>query len=183
MLARLVIAALWFAWGVYWVVAGRDVKRTEWKESPVSRMLHLVPMLAGAVLMAVPAVLTTRFAPAGEILPLAGMPLVIGGLGLACWARRHLGRNWSAIVTVKIDHALIRTGPYRWVRHPIYSGLLLALAGTALALGEWRGIVALALILVAFIRKLWVEEARMRHTFPEYALYRKETAALIPLVF
>ncbi len=109
--------------------------------------------------------------------------MVAAGLGLAVWARAHLGRNWSGIVTVKKDHALIRTGPYRIVRHPIYTGLLLALIGTAAAIGEWRGVVAVICALIGFLRKIQVEEKRMRENFPEYSRYRQQTAALIPLLY
>jgi protein-S-isoprenylcysteine O-methyltransferase Ste14 len=94
----------------------------------------------------------------------------------------HLGRNWSATVTVKESHTLIRTGPYRYVRHPIYSGILLALLGTAVAIGERRGFVAVAVALVGIAWKASVEERRMRETFPEYAQYRRKTAALVPFV-
>jgi protein-S-isoprenylcysteine O-methyltransferase Ste14 len=86
-------------------------------------------------------------------------------------------------VVVKEDHALVRTGPYARVRHPIYSGLLLAFLGTAVAIGEWRGLVAVALAFVALVRKSAEEERRMRETFPDYEQYRRETAALIPLVY
>jgi hypothetical protein len=79
-------------------------------------------------------------------MPAVGAALTALGLSFTSWARVHLGRNWSGTVTLKDDHALIRTGPYRRVRHPIYSGALLALAGTVLAVGQWRGVIALALV-------------------------------------
>src|SRR6185312_1899697 len=68
-----------------------------------------------------------------------GIALLIAGLGFSIWARRRLGRNWSGTVTVKHDHELVRTGPYRWVRHPIYTGILLGFVGSTVALDEWRG--------------------------------------------
>ena len=71
--------------------------------------------------------LSARFVPAGNLLPVLGAIMIAAGLGFAVWARAHLGRNWSGIVTVKEGHALVRTGPYRAVRHPIYTGLLLEL--------------------------------------------------------
>ena len=94
-----------------------------------------------------------------------------------------MGRNWSGIVTVKEDHALVRTGPYRVVRHPIYTGLLLALIGTAAAIGEWRGVLSVIFVLIGFLWKIRVEEERMNANFPEYAQYRRQTAALIPLLY
>ena len=75
-----------------------------------------------------------------------GLIMVAAGIAFAVWARHYLGRNWSGTVTVKQDHELIRSGPYRLVRHPIYTGLLLAILGTAVAFGEWRGLLAFALL-------------------------------------
>ncbi len=86
-------------------------------------------------------------------------------------------------VVVKEDHALIRSGPYRRVRHPIYTGMLLAFLGTAVAVGEWRGLVGFVLAFVSFLLKSRMEEARMAETFPEYAEYRRRTASLIPGVY
>jgi protein-S-isoprenylcysteine O-methyltransferase Ste14 len=186
-LARLAIAALWIIWVIGWIAAARDVKRTRWREPPRTRALHAIPIvLCAALLMAprwLPPVFTARFAPAGLALPLFDTAIVALGLGFAGWARWHIGRNWSGWVTLKDDHALVCTGPYGIVRHPIYTGLLLALAGTALAIGEWRGILAFALAALGFILKLRIEEARMRETFPEYERYRRRVAALIPFVF
>ena len=183
-IARLAIPALWMIWVIFWLAAAGNVKRARWREPLRTRALHTLPLALGAVLLVgpgwLPPALTARFAPIGPGLPLFGTLLVAGGLGFTFWARWHLGRNWSGWVTVKDDHALIRTGPYRVVRHPIYSGVLLALAGTALAVGEWRGVLAVAFALLAFVVKLRIEEARMRETFAEYDNYRRQTAALIP---
>jgi protein-S-isoprenylcysteine O-methyltransferase Ste14 len=121
--------------------------------------------------------------PAGPVLPALGAVLTVAGLGLAVWARRHLGREWSGLVTLKEGHRLIRTGPYRTVRHPIYSGLLLAVFGTALAIGQWRGVIAVVCNLIGLLRKVQVEETLMVRTFPEYREYRQRTAALIPGVY
>jgi len=84
---------------------------------------------------------------------------------------------------VKEDHALIRTGPYRHVRHPIYTGILFAFLGTAIAIGEWRSLIAVGVAVLSFVRKSWVEEQRMQDTFPEYAQYQRESAALIPFIY
>ena len=178
---------MWLGWAVFWTVAARHTKPARWRESIGSRVLHVVPLLACAVLLAaprwLPPILSARVVPAGRLLPLLGAVMVAAGLGFAAWARAHLGRNWSGIVTVKEDHALVRTGPYRAVRHPIYTGLLLALIGTAMAIGEWRGVLAVIFALIGFLWKIHVEEKRMRENFPEYAQYRHQTAALIPLLY
>jgi protein-S-isoprenylcysteine O-methyltransferase Ste14 len=112
-----------------------------------------------------------------------GIALVATGLGFAVWARSYLGTNWSSVVTLKEGHALVRTGPYKYVRHPIYSGLLLAVCGSAAVTGEWRGILALGLAILALLYKSRVEEARLRETFSEYDAYCRHTAALVPFLF
>jgi protein-S-isoprenylcysteine O-methyltransferase Ste14 len=127
-----------------------------------------------------PAPLLSRFRPPGVAAPFLATALVAAGLGFAVWARFHIGRNWSGRVVVKRDHVLVRSGPYAIVRHPIYAGLLAALAGTALAIGEWRGLLAAALALCGFLRRIGVEERRMSATFADYEAYRRITPALIP---
>jgi protein-S-isoprenylcysteine O-methyltransferase Ste14 len=103
------------------------------------------------------------------------------GFAITVWARAILGSNWSGTVTIKVEHELIRTGPYRWVRHPIYSGLIMALLGTLIALDQWRGIVALPLLWVAFAIKYLKEEQAMRQTFGEqYDEYSRTTGAIFP---
>jgi protein-S-isoprenylcysteine O-methyltransferase Ste14 len=112
-----------------------------------------------------------------------GLALTFAGLAFAIWARMLLGGNWSSDVTLKRDHELIVVGPYRWVRHPIYTGILLALIGTALAVGEWRAVLAVVLAAAAFWRKLGIEEAVMRRQFGEsYTRYGERVPALIPFV-
>jgi protein-S-isoprenylcysteine O-methyltransferase Ste14 len=110
-----------------------------------------------------------------------GLALVIAGLLFAIWARVHLGGNWSGTVTIKQGHELIRSGPYAYVRHPIYTGLLAALLGTTAASGTVHAAVGLAIIAVALVRKLRIEEAFMREIFPDaYQRYSAEVPALIP---
>jgi protein-S-isoprenylcysteine O-methyltransferase len=110
-----------------------------------------------------------------------GLALTAAGCAFAIWARLLLGGNWSSSVTVKQDH--IRRGPYAIVRHPIYSGFLLGLLGTALALGELRGIAGLALASIGWHMKSRREEAFMTAEFgAEYTRYQCEVKALIPFV-
>ena len=182
------IGASWALWVLYWMICAAHVKRTARREPLWSRASHLLPMVIAFGLLASPhdsynGWLFARFVPVGAPPKLAGSILVLAGLSFAIWARVHLGSNWSGRVTLKQNHELIRTGPYHWVRHPIYTGLLLAIFGTALVVGEWRGLVATALMVVSFWRKLRLEEALMCETFgEEYRRYREHTAALIPFV-
>jgi protein-S-isoprenylcysteine O-methyltransferase Ste14 len=163
------------------------VKVTRRQEPVGSRLLHRLPLVLAGLLYAAPrwfpSVLSRRFVPPGSLVPAAGVLLVAAGLASTVWARVHLGRNWSANVVVKEGHSLIRSGPYQHLRHPIYSGMLLAFVGMALAFAEWRGLVALGLVLAGFVRKSRTEESFMRETFPDYAEYQRETRALIPFVY
>ncbi len=112
-----------------------------------------------------------------------GFAITVCGIVLSVLARKHLGRNWSATVTIKHDHELVLSGPYAYVRHPIYTGLLLGFIGSAIALGEWRGVIAVALVTVALWRKLRVEERGMQQQFGEkYIEYSRKVAALIPFI-
>jgi protein-S-isoprenylcysteine O-methyltransferase Ste14 len=181
------IGALWIAWTIYWVVAARSAKQDRRQESLASRAGHIVPLGISAYLLWSPELpggfLGDRFLPAGPVTFYAGVAVLAFGLGFSIWARRVLGRNWSGIVTVKQDHELVRSGPYRWVRHPIYTGLLIAFVGTAISRGEWRGVLAVLIVFAALWRKLKLEERWMIETFGDaYLRYRDEVRALIPFV-
>jgi protein-S-isoprenylcysteine O-methyltransferase Ste14 len=128
--------------------------------------------------------LAIRFVPANDAVGLAGMVLTMAGCLFAIWARLALGGNWSGRATVKEGHTLIVKGPYAIARHPIYTGLLLASIGTALAIGEWRCILGLFVIGMMFLVKMSQEERLMMETFPAaYPEYRQRVKALIPGVF
>lgn len=106
------------------------------------------------------------------------------GLVLAIWARRRLGRNWSGEITIKVEHQLIRSGPYKLLRHPIYTGLLAMYAGTALVSGEWLAIIGFAIAAFAYWRKIRLEEANLKVAFgADYDAYSRETWALVPGLF
>src|SRR5208283_1839808 len=107
-----------------------------------------------------------------------GAALTATGLLFTVWARIHIGKNWSGIVTIKEGHELITTGPYAIVRHPIYAGLLLAFVGSALARAEWRRVLAVAIAIWAFWHKLRIEEQWMREQFGNaYQEYLQRVAA------
>jgi protein-S-isoprenylcysteine O-methyltransferase Ste14 len=179
------IPALWVIWLATWAAAARWSKPTAQRESPASRVAYLVPLLLGLWLLVSPHVpfhwLNARVLPGGRVWFWLGAALVGAGLLWTWYARVHLGANWSAQATIKHGHELVRSGPYRWTRHPIYSAILLAFLGSAVALDEWRGLPALALITASFVRKLGAEERLMAARFPAtYARYRAEVPALLP---
>lgn len=185
--SRYLIPAFWIIWLAIWIGASFNVRRTREREDWRTAIFNRAPVLIGAAMLAapqwLPAALTRRLL-GGADGPAIGTLLVAAGLALSVWARWHLGRNWSGIVTVKQGHTLVTTGPYRRVRHPIYTGLLVGLVGTALAIGAPYGFIATALILVGLIIKLYVEEERMRDTFrADYEAYSRRTARLIPGVY
>jgi protein-S-isoprenylcysteine O-methyltransferase Ste14 len=180
--------ALWLAWAIYWCVAAIGAKRTRYRESMASQALHIAPLFLGVALLVWlhPANnwLTQRYVPRSPVWFFAGLVMTVFGLGFAVFARVWLGRNWSATVTLKQDHELIRGGPYCRVRHPIYSGLLLAVLGSAIAIGEWRGLLALALITAGFLRKISVEERVLTEQFGDaYTRFRAEVPALLPGIY
>jgi protein-S-isoprenylcysteine O-methyltransferase Ste14 len=178
-------ATLWLAWFIYWRVAAQDTKATARRDNAF-RWLYLTP-LVGAFLCfylprPVPELRVTVFSNR-ELCAGIGTALLVGGLAFACWARVALGRNWSNVVTIKVGHELVQNGPYRWVRHPIYTGLLLAIAGTALTGDLWMDLAAVPLVFVAFWIKLRREETWMMEQFgAAYIAYAKRTARLIPFV-
>jgi len=183
----IVLASLWLTWLAFWIVCGFQTKTTARRESLGSRLSHGLPLLAAAVLMASRQLpigwLYGRLLPATTAVPVSGMAMTAVGLAFAIWARLHLGGNWSGTITLKQDHTLVRTGPYRLVRHPIYSGLLLALLGSAIAIGEWRGLLAVALAGLALLRKSSLEEHWLRENFGnDYERYASEVPALIPSI-
>jgi protein-S-isoprenylcysteine O-methyltransferase Ste14 len=180
---RHLIAALWLAWAAYWWLSARNVKRVVRHESLASRLAHTGPLALAVLLLvhAQPGALGERFVSVALWLDALAVAVTAFGLAFAIWARRHLGANWSASVTIKEEHDLVTSGPYALVRHPIYSGLLLALAGTALGVGEWRALLAHAIACFALARKLRLEERWMRERFGErYAAYSERVPALIP---
>ena len=125
--------------------------------------------------------LRVRLFPRMWWMDVLGVAITAAGIAFAIWARVYLGGNWSSSVTVKVGHQLVRTGPYRWVRHPIYTGLLFALLGTALVRGQVRGLVAVVLAYVGFKIKSKIEEHAMSNTFgAEYAEYSRTTGAIVP---
>jgi protein-S-isoprenylcysteine O-methyltransferase Ste14 len=181
------IGALWIGWLIYWQIAAHNVKAARRQESRLSRATHILPLLLATALLVYPETsggwVFAQFMPRTIVTYWLGVGLLGAGLGFSILARRYLGRNWSGTVTLKEDHELIRTGPYRWVRHPIYSGILLGFVGSAVALGEWRGLAAVALVTIAFLLKIRLEERWMIETFGEaYRHYRREVKALIPFV-
>jgi protein-S-isoprenylcysteine O-methyltransferase Ste14 len=182
---RHIISLLWLAWALYWLISAFSNKTTVRRESLGSRLGYLLPALVAAVLIGYRHLpwewVNARLWPRSFTAYWIGVALLAAGLAFAVWARVHLGRNWSGAVTVKEGHELIRTGPYGYVRHPIYTGLIAAVLGTAIASGTVRAFLGLAIVVASLLYKLRLEEAFMRETFPEqYPGYAASVPRLIP---
>jgi protein-S-isoprenylcysteine O-methyltransferase Ste14 len=176
---------LWSGWALYWLLAAVRNKATQQREPLTSRLAYVVPLALGGALSAWASprwsALGWRLWPPFPAAYWIGVVLVMGGLAFAIWARVHLGGNWSGTVTVKQGHELIRSGPYGYVRHPIYTGLITALVGTTIASNSVHAVLGLAIIAAAFVYKSRIEEEFMRATFPaQYPRYSAEVPALIP---
>jgi protein-S-isoprenylcysteine O-methyltransferase Ste14 len=182
----LLILGLWLVWLGYWVIAARDAKRAGQREPAWSRLLFLAQMIIVALLDAVhhwPQWLMITVVPGGWTRYWIALLLVLLGVAFSIWARAALGTNWSGVVEVKVDHELVDHGPYRWLRHPIYTGMLIALLGTGLAAGELRGVLAFVIALLSLWLKSQVEERWMVREFGDrYTTYRRTTWALLPFI-
>jgi protein-S-isoprenylcysteine O-methyltransferase Ste14 len=179
------VTTLWIAWLLYWIVSAWNVKRNERGESGGQRFLTALVLGFGAFLIFARnsrlGPMDRRFVPDAPWIKAVAVATIVAGLGISVWARRHIGQYWSARVTLKEGHRLIQTGPYARVRHPIYSGIFLALIGTALFVGEWRALVGAGIFLVGHGLKARREEALIASQFgSEYEEYRRRTGSLVP---
>jgi hypothetical protein len=180
-----VLAALWLIWLLSWLLAAGWTGTTRTRQSGLERLQHSVLIWAGAILLfARPAALGPLLLPLyPHLLGVAwsAVVLVLLGLGWTWWARMHLGRLWSATVTLKEGHALVRSGPYRVTRHPIYTGLLVAFAATAALEDSGASAIGLLLFLIGLLLKVRQEEDLLSSILgSQYAAYRAEVPALIP---
>ena len=151
-----------------------------------SALAHRIPLGCCYFLLTslhLPPPLNLSMTPKADWARAAGASVCVVGLLMTLWARCTLGGNWNSAVTFKQGHELIRTGPYRLVRHPIYTGLLVMALGTALDFGQLRCWLALPLIAAAFWIKLKREEKLLLRHFPdEYPAYQEQVKALVPFV-
>lgn len=180
------IKYLWVGIFIVWAISGFATKRTVQSRSLGKAGVAVWIVWLGWWIMLDEQLVWPgwRFVPEGPVSIYSGLALTVMGLAFAVWARFTIGRNWSGMVTVTENHKLTRTGPYGIVRHPIYSGFMLATLGTAIAYGEVRGLVSVACVTLAWGYKSRVEESLMVEQFGgEYEQYRREVKALIPLVW
>jgi protein-S-isoprenylcysteine O-methyltransferase Ste14 len=174
---------LWIGWSLSWLIAARWATKAEARPPLTQQWLYWALVGAGAVLIGFNfwtgdrGMVWMPFDTKEQIL----LFVALAGLAFTWWARIHLGTLWSGTVTRKAHHKVIRTGPYAIVRHPIYSGLSLAIVATVLLRPGWIGAIGAALIIASFVIKYRLEERfLMEELGPEYKAYRKQVAALVP---
>ena len=183
--AMKVSVGLWVLFSVYWSIASKNSAATQTSETSWSRQLHVV-LVNGALLLLVLPIpgLTQRFLPERRWLVVAGLVIQAAFIAFAVWSRRHLGRNWSGEVRIATDHELVRSGPYRYIRHPIYTAVLGMYCGTALVSGQIHALVGLVVVTAAYWRKIGLEERALEARFgADHAAYRRGTWNLIPYVY
>ena len=178
----------WVALCLVWCVSAFTNKRTARTPPIGSLVLHACVLTLAFVILFSDlfrrGLLRWRFVPDTPAAGWLGAALTVAGIAFAMWARFHIGRNWSGFVTLKEGHALVRTGPYAIVRHPIYTGLLLAVLGTAIVYRGVSGLIAFALLGIEWKRKSLLEERLMIEQFgAEYFEYRREVKGLVPFVW
>lgn len=183
-----IVIGCWALGVLYWIVAAWSTKRSVERQIPGGRLLVViviavaVDLVLGDARIHLPAI-GIRI-PDTPLAGWIGAVICIAGTAFTLWARRTLGANWSGWITFKENHELIQRGPYRIVRHPIYTGALVMVVGSMLAFASQRGIFLFAVVVVALWAKSKQEEAMMTKHFPDqYPEYRKRVKGLIPFVF
>jgi protein-S-isoprenylcysteine O-methyltransferase Ste14 len=180
-----IVTDLWMLLGLYWIVSALRQKRVSKREAWLGRLGHAAAFALGASLIfghyAHFGRLGTRFVRESFWIAVAGIVVTAAGVALAMWARLHLGDNWSGTVSIREQHELIRSGPYRWMRHPIYSGILLGMAGTILVVGEVRALIGFAAIAAALYAKARKEEGLLTREFgSSFETHRTHTGMFLP---
>jgi len=182
--ARIVVLVPWLVFVVFWGLSARNVKKTKIRLTPQWRWFAArIVVIALLLVCWRSGAFRTSPLPRNSATDVVGIALCVIGVSFAIWARWHLGTNWSATPSLKEEHELVTTGPYHFVRHPIYTGALLASLGTAMVVGS-PGWIVFALLCVTFVYRVGAEEQLMEAAFPnDYRSYRQRTKALIPLLW
>jgi protein-S-isoprenylcysteine O-methyltransferase Ste14 len=186
-LAKIIISASWGVFIVVWMLSALFAKRTVYRESAARRLRYILPILLGWFLIFRGYRLGTPFnndlLPETDAILAAAAILCVCGLGLCLWARAVLGRNWSGTATLKENHELIVRGPYRLVRHPIYTALMAMLIATWMEQSHIAGMIGLLLTFISFWIKLGQEEEVMHKQFPkQYPAYQLRTKRIVPFI-
>ncbi len=166
----------------------QKVKTTVYTEGKIPRIIYLFLVFSSLEIVYnpffAPGFFSYQVIQVGNFSGIAGALVSISGVSFAIWARKTLGENWSATITLKKEHELIQSGPYKIVRHPIYTGFELMILGPAIISGELKGFIALGIVFVSHVFKIMKEEKLMRQQFPnQYVEYSKRVKRLVPFIF
>lgn len=175
----------WWLWALFWgywgLMARGTVKEEKVREPMGRRLLHVSAFLGAFVVLALPPGFLNLRLLQGPFWFWTGLALQLLGFAWAVWARVHLGRYWSGRIVVKAGQRVVRSGPYAWVRHPIYSGILLQMLGSSLMVGTILALLASPLLYVRYRTKVQAEEQMLlQHLGAEYAGYQRAVAPLVP---
>lgn len=186
-LAADIINGCWLVFVATWVIASVSTKRTVYRETSTQRLRYWVLLVIAYLLLfygrRLPYPLNLNVVPHLAAMAWTAAIVCAIGLAFAIWARVTLGSNWSGVVTLKEGHELVERGPYRFVRHPIYTGILTMFFATALAQGHLSGFAGTLLIFASFWIKLRDEEQLMLRQFDErYTAYQQRVKRIIPFV-
>ena len=176
-------SALWEVLMVVWVVLWFGMKRAKKLETPLEMAQHALPVVLGFWLLFGSGwkALGMKFPPETPGVLWAGLTLTALGVGTSIWARLSLGANWSGVVTLKKGHELVRKGLYRWIRHPIYTGILIGVIGTAMVRGHMRGWLGFAIVWLSFYVKARREENFLRQEFGDgFEEHARQTGMFLP---
>lgn len=178
-----VAIVLWYVFSLVWLAKWFGMKRAKKSETAWEHAQHFVPVVLAFWLLFErhwPVLDMRLFAESPGVL-WAGMLVTALGVGIGVWARLSLGTNWSSMVTLKKGHELVRTGLYRWIRHPIYTGILLAFLGTELIQGRVRGLLGFVILWLSFYFKARREENFLRQEFGEgFEEHARHTGMFLP---
>jgi protein-S-isoprenylcysteine O-methyltransferase Ste14 len=180
-----IVRDLWLFFAFYWLVTSMNVNKMRKREPWGQRLAFLLVFVACCILVMYAGehfgILDRRFVPARPWIAWLGIALEAAGIAFAIWARNHIGKYWSASVSLREGHELIRSGPYARIRHPIYSGMLLAAAGITIWSGRWGALIVLGFALFAVVVKAKKEEALLAGEFgPAFDEHRHRTGFLLP---
>ena len=186
-LVKNIIGSCWGIFVIVWLLAAIFTKRTVYRESGTQRLRDMIPILIGCYLLfrgdRLPYPFNVHIIPQADAILVAAAILCLCGVGFCFSARAVLGRNWSGAVTLKEGHELVEHGPYRFVRHPIYTGMLAMFFSTALIVGHLGGLIGTILMFASFWIKLRDEEKLMLQQFPrQYAAYQRRAKRIVPFV-
>jgi len=175
----------WIVLMLYWAISALRVKRMKYLAPIRVRVVQLLFLVPGCVLLfkarSRVGLLHLQVLPQTTPVAWTGVAVAWTGIAFAIWARYTLGSNWSSQVAIRENHELIQAGPYRLIRHPIYTGIIIGALGTAILAGQLGAFLGLILITLGFAYKGSQEELHLHATFGDaWLAHRKRTGMFLP---